>query len=133
MAKRYVVRYPNCRCNGFTYSYGWQWSFDHWHAAKERGEWVPVPICKKGLGCLRWECYPYTPLRQCERCKRVGNKRQIAPRHDVYDNECNRTYYTLCMSCWNKLRPIIYALRLYRECQSLANKIRRRAVKSKTG
>lgn len=127
MAKPYVVRYPDCRCNGYSYMFGWAWRFDHWHHSSERGEYVPVPVCKKGLGCTRWACYPYTPLRSCDNCGRVGNAKQIKARNDCFDLQYNTACCTMCMACWNRLRPVIHGLKKLRECQSLVNKIRRLA------
>ena len=72
---------------------------------------------------------PYSPIRACDLCGKLGNKRRVMIRNDVYswNKEHKKDYTTklknmLCMSCWNKVRPIYYK---EQECDALLFLIRK--------
>lgn len=53
----------------------------------------------------------FTPLFTCETCKVAGSPRKVCDRSDVwgwygeYDPDLGKLT-TLCVSCWNKVKPI---------------------------
>lgn len=121
-----VVRWPACRCGHF---HPPNWVREDWDFSAERGERVLVPECKKGLGCGYWHVYEYTPVVICERCERIGSRRIIRYRSACYMGDGRPEDYTLtmCMSCWNKYRPVIKREQMLRHLQYLSNKLRRKA------
>lgn len=60
----------------------------------------------------------YTPLYICEICKKMST-----PKHVNYKYRLGYDY--LCMSCWNKLRPIEKKQEEVKEVKKLINKLKR--------
>jgi hypothetical protein len=62
--------------------------------------------------------YDVTWLKRCDRCGVLGGRRKIKYFYML-------GYSDLCVSCWNKLRPIDTGLRILNECKFLTRKLRR--------
>lgn len=83
-----------------------------------RSEWVPK-VKKNGKPGLRMEYlfFPFCPLYECAVCPRRGSARRIQYRSGLGK--------FLCMSCWNRLRPIERAQRAVDELGYLQRKLLR--------
>jgi hypothetical protein len=82
----------------------------------------PWPMTKAGAprkNVMPVHYAPYTPLQDCERCQRRSTPKQVQYRADLS--------LTLCMACWNILRPLSRALDEIEALRKLCRKIEREA------
>lgn len=80
--------------------------------------------------------YPYTPLRVCELCSLLSTPKRIQYRWDCFSWDMSKKEWfksnkdgVLCMSCWNKLKPVMKREREVDLNRYLINKINREAIK----
>jgi len=107
-------------------------SFEYWDAngitynivaEDQAGFWVNHnKVCKTSLKLARYIENPVSPVKQCGRCGVWGSTKKVQDRW-LLDTRC------ICMSCWNKVRPILKAEENLEECKKLANKLIREAQK----
>ena len=77
----------------------------------------------------------YTPLRTCDLCKKVSTPRNISWRSDCfYWNRNGRNDYppdqsTLCVSCWNKVKPLVKMQAELKGIKKLNAKVYREVLK----
>jgi hypothetical protein len=78
-----------------------------------------------------WE-YPHTKLVECELCGFRSTPKKVSHRGDTFGwnfesrkDYTTKTKSTLCMGCWNKVRPIVKRQEEAEECRSIINKINR--------
>ncbi len=74
----------------------------------------------------------FAPVRTCQRCGLLGSPRRVSYRSDVYgwNKEHPRDWSapdisTLCMSCWNKVRPVMKMKEQAAELKSANNALQR--------
>jgi len=91
-------------------------------------EWSTLKSGKQGKA-LKWMFADYCPLVTCQLCMKTGSTKSIRPR-DVWGwNREHKDDYeamkrdVLCMSCYNKVRPIVKKSRELEECRKLINRI----------
>jgi hypothetical protein len=82
----------------------------------------------------------YSKIEECEVCKKLGSTKKICDRPDVYGWDLPKREKTeawtnggkyierysktiLCVSCWNKAKPIIKKENDYNEIRKLLNKL----------
>jgi len=75
---------------------------------------------------------PTTWLRTCDLCGKISTPKKIQYRsNEAYWNWHNKKDYgakrmgTLCMSCWNKVRPLVKQEETYEKTRLLINKLNR--------
>lgn len=87
-------------------------------------------ILKNGKFSKRWYSIPiyYTPLQNCELCGKLGTPRKVCYRNSAYGWVGNEGYEpleknTLCLGCWNKVRPIVEKQKELAANKKLLNKL----------
>lgn len=80
-------------------------------------------------GALVEHIAPYSPLYCCDVCGVIGGARNVTCRSDVYgwnrtsDADPTTSKDTLCMACWNRIRPLVKREREAARNKTLINRI----------
>lgn len=67
----------------------------------------------KGLGHVYWMNNPVTKLNTCDLCGKTSTPKKVNYRNDVYrwngqgKDDYSPSKSLLCMSCWNKVKPLV--------------------------
>ena len=104
------------------------------------GIWINTNKSKGSLKSWRRAVFiewPVSPLYQCDLCNRIGTNKVVQYRNDVWCWNLDGTYQLsdkkskdyLCMSCWNKIRPLVKRENLAYETKTLINKLKREVTK----
>lgn len=80
---------------------------------------------------LMFEEHPRTTLITCDVCGKTSTPKKVQERTDCWGwnianpnkDHVTPSKHTLCMGCWNKVRPLVRKAELYRETKSLINKL----------
>lgn len=90
-------------------------------------EWYRYPRKDGKPGAWRYRPGPwYTPVLQCDLCGRMGTHRTVQTRWDCRPmNDFRWRVWTLCLGCWNRVRPLWAAYRKIEALRKLARKLRR--------
>ena len=94
--------------------------------------WSVLKNGKQGKRIIS-SCGPwYTPLNECDVCGYISTPKKVQHRNELWGwNLTDKKDYTtkskemLCMSCWNKIRPLVMLERESNEVRTLINKLKR--------
>jgi len=108
--------------------------YSGWH---EVDDYINCVVLRRfgALATIEME-YPVTKLETCELCGRMSTPFKVRHRHDIYGWDFTikqgingPSKYCLCVSCWNKVKPVFKKKEEVREVKRLIRHLNKERVK----